>query len=83
MPPCSFDTLLGQLEQLSSGQRDALLQAVHAISSVDESVGIGKTTTGRNGGGDPYFTDGMIKIGVLVPDTATAASSPHGSTNVE
>jgi hypothetical protein len=61
----------------------AALQAVHAISSVDESEGIGKTTTGRNGGGDPYFTDGMVKIGVLVPETATAASSPQGSTSVE
>ena len=59
---------------------DTLLEA-HAISSVDEAVGIGKTTTGRNGGGDPYFTDGMIKIGVLVPENATAASSPQAGAN--
>jgi hypothetical protein len=52
----------------------ASLQAVHAISSVDEAMGVGKTTNGRNGGGDPYFTDGIVKIGVLVPEDATAAS---------
>jgi len=27
--------------------------------------GIGATTTGRNGGGDPYFTDGTAVVGVL------------------
>ena len=27
--------------------------------------GVGATTTGRNGGGDPYFTDGMVMVGVL------------------
>jgi hypothetical protein len=29
--------------------------------------GRGPTTSGRNGGGDPYFTDGMVTVGVLVP----------------
>ena len=59
------------------------LQEVHAISSVDEAKGIGKTTTGRNGGGDPYFTDGMVKVGVLVPEAATAASSPQSGSSSE
>ena len=27
--------------------------------------GSGATTTGRNGGGDPYFTDGKAMVGVL------------------
>jgi hypothetical protein len=29
--------------------------------------GRGPTTSGRNGGGDPYFTDGMVTVGVLAP----------------
>lgn len=28
--------------------------------------GRGPTNAGRNGGGDPYFTDGMVTVGVLV-----------------
>lgn len=42
------------------------LSAVNAVASVSEEPGIGETTTGRNGGGDPYFTDGLVKVGVLV-----------------
>ena len=34
----SFDSLLGQLEQLSPGQRDALLRSVQAIGSKDQVV---------------------------------------------
>ena len=30
-----------------------------------ERAGVGETKTGRNGGGDPYFTDGQVHIGVL------------------
>ncbi len=35
------------------------------LSSSYEIEGIGATKTGRNGGGDPYFTDGKAMIGVL------------------
>jgi hypothetical protein len=35
------------------------------LSSTYEMPGIGATKTGRNGGGDPYFTDGMALVGVL------------------
>lgn len=35
------------------------------LVSTGEMAGIGATRTGRNGGGDPYFTDGMAIIGVL------------------
>ncbi|WP_244480280.1 LssY C-terminal domain-containing protein [Rhizobium sp. Root1220] len=35
------------------------------LSSTYEIAGIGPTKTGRNGGGDPYFTDGQALIGVL------------------
>lgn len=30
-----------------------------------EIDGIGATRSGRNGGGDPYYTDGKALIGVL------------------
>ena len=35
------------------------------LASHYDVPGVGATTTGRNGGGDPYFTDGMATIGVL------------------
>ncbi|PSH63041.1 MULTISPECIES: LssY C-terminal domain-containing protein [Phyllobacterium] len=35
------------------------------LSSTYEIRGIGATRTGRNGGGDPYFTDGEALVGVL------------------
>jgi len=45
------------------------LTAAGYVASVSEEPGIGATTTGRNGGGDPYFTDGFIKVAELrVPD---------------
>lgn len=36
------------------------------LSSTYEIAGIGATTSGRNGGGDPYFTDGEALVGVLL-----------------
>ncbi|MBW9112603.1 LssY C-terminal domain-containing protein [Rhizobium cauense] len=41
------------------------LQTAGQVSSTYEIAGIGATKTGRNGGGDPYFTDGKALIGVL------------------
>ncbi|PKA38834.1 LssY C-terminal domain-containing protein (plasmid) [Rhizobium sullae] len=41
-----------------------LLKTSQLLSSY-EIDGIGATRTGRNGGGDPYFTDGKALIGVL------------------
>jgi hypothetical protein len=41
------------------------LEAVAALSSVSEEEGLGPRADGRNGGGDRYVTDGMVKIGVL------------------
>jgi hypothetical protein len=40
------------------------------ISETYEIPGIGATKTGRNGGGDPYFTDGKALVGVLRPAAA-------------
>ncbi|MBK5565601.1 LssY C-terminal domain-containing protein [Ensifer sp. SSB1] len=37
------------------------------VPSTYEIPGVGATKTGRNGGGDPYFTDGMTLVGVLDP----------------
>ncbi len=36
------------------------------MQTVYEVTGIGPTVNGRNGGGDRYYTDGDIKISVLV-----------------
>lgn len=41
------------------------LQKAGQVSSTYEVPGIGATKTGRNGGGDPYFTDGKALVGVL------------------
>ncbi|MBX3570582.1 MAG: LssY C-terminal domain-containing protein [Rhizobiaceae bacterium] len=49
-------------------ERDLLmadLQATGLVAEVSEEPGIGATAAGRNGGGDPYFTDGLIKLAVL------------------
>ncbi|KOF14545.1 hypothetical protein AC244_26255 [Ensifer adhaerens] len=45
------------------------LQKAGQVSSTYEVPGIGATKTGRNGGGDPYFTDGKALVGVLGPVT--------------
>ncbi|UVC09608.1 LssY C-terminal domain-containing protein [Rhizobium sp. TH2] len=45
------------------------LQEAGQISRTYEQPGIGATQAGRNGGGDPYFTDGRVRVGVLRPDT--------------
>jgi hypothetical protein len=50
-------------------ERDLLtddLKAAKVVTTIYEVAGVGPTLDGRNGGGDPYFTDGEIKISVLV-----------------
>jgi hypothetical protein len=42
------------------------LNLVHRLLDAYPLPGIGPTLTGRNGGGDRYFTDGLIAAGVLV-----------------
>ncbi|TPK68760.1 MULTISPECIES: LssY C-terminal domain-containing protein [unclassified Mesorhizobium] len=49
-------------------ERDFLMQDLTAagmLISTSDLEGIGATTHGRNGGGDPYFTDGKAVLGVL------------------
>ncbi len=51
-------------------ERAALLDEVTRSGNLDHILivnGIGPTDHGRNGEGDPYFTDGMIHIGWLKP----------------
>lgn len=43
----------------------ASLSNVHALQSTYQVSGIGPTLAGRNGGGDPYYTDGEITVGIL------------------
>lgn len=43
------------------------LSAANWLSSTFSIDGIGPTDAGRNGGGDPYFTDGKATVGVLEP----------------
>ena len=49
-------------------ERDFLitdLTTAGALISTSDIPGIGATKAGRNGGGDPYFTDGKAVVGVL------------------
>ncbi len=39
-------------------------------------VGVGATVRGRNGGGDWYFTDGELTIGVLAPANVVRTAPP-------
>jgi LssY C-terminus len=50
-------------------ERDLLtadLRWAHVVRTIYEVAGIGPTVEGRNGEGDRYYTDGDIKISVLV-----------------
>ena len=52
-------------------ERDSLmrdLSTASVLSSVYRVSGRGPTLTGRNGGGDRYFTDGEVSVGVIVPE---------------
>jgi hypothetical protein len=59
-------------------ERDLLtadLNKAKVAESVYEVSGVGPTLDGRNGGGDSYYTDGEIKISVLVKGCAQQAAS--------
>jgi hypothetical protein len=47
------------------------------VAQIYQVTGIGPTLAGRNGGGDRYFTDGEIFLGVLRPDLAPSAAPPE------
>lgn len=49
-------------------ERDLLIKDLTEagwIASTYSIDGVGATTTGRNGGGDPYYTDGKATVGLL------------------
>jgi hypothetical protein len=54
---------------------EALGQA-GAIRSFFQIPGVGPTLDGRNGGGDRYFTDGEVLVGVLAPGCALRPGAP-------
>ena len=53
------------------------LTAAGVVAQIYQVTGIGPTLAGRNGGGDRYFTDGEISLGVLRPDLAPSATPPE------
>jgi hypothetical protein len=66
-------------------ERDLLtddLKAAKVVTTIYEVTGIGPTLNGRNGEGDRYFTNGEIKISVLVEgcdahsDTVSRLANP-------
>jgi hypothetical protein len=59
-------------------ERDFLttdLEEAKVVASIYEITGVGPTLNGRNGEGDTYYTDGEIKISVLVEGCAQRAAT--------
>jgi uncharacterized protein YjeT (DUF2065 family) len=57
-------------------ERDRLFTDLQQSGQLVEEYrvrGLGPTRLGRNGGGDPYYTDGDIRVGVLSGGGSTAA----------
>jgi hypothetical protein len=55
-------------------ERDTLmhdLEAAGRLTALYFVTGVGPTLNGRNGGGDRYFTDGELAVGVLTPADST------------
>jgi hypothetical protein len=46
------------------------------LVEIFQVTGVGATLDGRNGGGDRYFTDGELTIGVLSPGNQVRSESP-------
>lgn len=54
-------------------ERDTLmhdLEAAGRLATLYDVTGVGPTLSGRNGGGDRYFTDGELTVGVLAAEAA-------------
>jgi LssY-like putative type I secretion system component LssY len=59
-------------------ERDALtndLKAAKVVEAIYEVSGVGPTVLGRNGEGDPYYTDGEVEISRLVEGCNTKAAT--------
>ena len=48
----------------------------HVLATIYQVSGVGPTAEGRNGGGDPYFTDGEVVVGVVTKDAHRDAAGP-------
>ena len=60
-------------------ERDLLAQDLAAAGVVEASywvTGVGATVFARNGGGDPYFTDGEVAVSRLSPDCQAVQAAP-------
>jgi hypothetical protein len=51
------------------------LKAARVVEAIYEVSGVGPTLLGRNGEGDPYFTDGEVEISRLVEGCNTKAAT--------
>lgn len=61
-------------------ERDLLMRDLREAGMVQnlfQISGVGPTLFGRNGGGDPYYTDGEIDVATLVVDGARRAEPPR------
>jgi hypothetical protein len=54
------------------------LEAAGRITTLYDVTGIGPTLMGRNGGGDRYFTDGELAVGVLRRGGRSERDRPSG-----
>ena len=67
-------------------ERDLLigdLAAARMLTEVFQVTGVGLTLFGKNGGGDPYYTDGEMTVGVLSEGAAPSAAPPKVLSNPE
>lgn len=61
-------------------ERDGLMNDLRThgwLTELFQVTGVGQTLVGRNGGGDPYYTDGELTVGILAP---SADRSRHPDT---
>ena len=73
--PARINRIWYHIDPDVDAMRDQLmadLAAAGGSSGQFQLPGIGPTVAGRNAGGDRYFTDGMIDVGVLEAAKAAA-----------
>jgi hypothetical protein len=46
------------------------------LVSTDQVSGVGPTLNGHNGGGDRYYTDGEVTVGVISPKASRVSEPP-------
>ncbi len=60
-------------------ERDALLQSLAQagqLSEIYQASGIGPTLRGKNGGGDRYYSDGELSVGIISPENKKQTQAP-------